>query len=139
MRDHEIVVVFDGWKSGGQREETFRTGGITVIYSKLGEKADSVIKRIISKDKKEWTVISSDREVMTYAWSQGCVPVASEKFLALVGNMNRTSAGEYDLLFTEEIQIRRKGVPERLPGERRHCCEHLRSCDEEPSFPAQKR
>jgi len=89
--------------------ETLRTGGITVIYSKLGEKADSVIKRIISNEKKEWVVISSDREVMTYAWSQGGVPVASDIFQSIIENTGRTLIGEHDLLYEEEVHMPRKG------------------------------
>jgi hypothetical protein len=61
IKGHEITVVFDGWKSGSGKEEQSTTGGVRVIYSRLAEKADAVIKRIISKERKEWIVISSDR------------------------------------------------------------------------------
>ena len=69
MRVHDITVVFDGWKSGGPREETLKTGSITVIYSRLGENADYVIKRIISRDKREWIVVTSDRDIAAFAWA----------------------------------------------------------------------
>ena len=51
IKRHEITVVFDGWKSGSGDESHSVTGGIKVIYSKLGEKADAVIKRIVSSEK----------------------------------------------------------------------------------------
>ena len=70
-----------------------------------------MIKRIISKEKKEWVVISSDREVMTYAWSRGGVPVASDIFQSIIENTGRRLSGEYDLLYEEEeeVHIPRKG------------------------------
>ena len=40
-KGHGITLVFDGWKGGPGRESRSMTGGITVIYSGLGEKADS--------------------------------------------------------------------------------------------------
>jgi predicted RNA-binding protein with PIN domain len=108
LKGHEITVVFDGWKAGGLREETFITEGVKVIYSRLGEKADAVIKKSITREKKEWIVISSDRDVMAYTWSQGFVPVASEKFQSLIENADRNLTGEYDLLYEDESDIPRK-------------------------------
>jgi hypothetical protein len=66
IRGHDITVVFDGWKSGSGREEQFTTGGVRVIYSRLGEKADAVIKRIISREKKEWIAITSTGKSCPY-------------------------------------------------------------------------
>lgn len=45
-----ITVVFDGHKNGYNYETTERrsNGRLTVIYSKLGESADEVIKRIVA-------------------------------------------------------------------------------------------
>ena len=34
------------------------TGGITVVYSRIGDKADAVIKRTISSDRREWIVVT---------------------------------------------------------------------------------
>jgi predicted RNA-binding protein with PIN domain len=109
LKGHDIVLVFDGWKSGGFKEEISRTGGITVIYSKLGEKADSVIKRIVGGENKEWIVVSSDREVTSYAWSHGSVPVASERFYSHLESAGGALAGEYDPLYEEDIAASRKG------------------------------
>jgi predicted RNA-binding protein with PIN domain len=80
IKGNDITVVFDGWKSGSHREETLHTSGIKVIYSRLGESADHVIKRIIGTENKEWRVITSDRDIISYAWSIGSVPVSSAKF-----------------------------------------------------------
>jgi predicted RNA-binding protein with PIN domain len=56
-------------------------GGVKVIYSRLGEKADSVIKRILSTERREWIVVSSDREIANHAWATDSIPVPSEEFL----------------------------------------------------------
>ncbi|MFN3396460.1 MAG: NYN domain-containing protein [Thermodesulfovibrionales bacterium] len=79
-KGHSIVLVFDGWRSGGIKEEQIEKGGIRIIYSRLGEKADSVIKRIISTERKEWIVITSDRDIVAEAWRCGSTPVSSEVF-----------------------------------------------------------
>ncbi len=116
IKGHEIVIVFDGWKSGGLREETTITSGIKVIYSRLAEKADTVIKRILGSGTKEWIVISSDREIAACAWASGSVPVSSEMFQRIVENAGRTLKGEYDRL-EEEDKVRRKGNS-RTPSKR---------------------
>ncbi len=98
IKGHDITIVFDGWKSGSGREEQSTTGGIRVIYSRLGEKADAVIKRIISRERQEWIVISSDREITSHAWSCGSVPVPSAEFQSLIEKSDLSKAGKYDLI-----------------------------------------
>jgi len=108
-------VVFDGWKSGGGREERSTTGGVRVIYSRLGEKADAVIKRIIAGERKEWIVITSDRDIMSYAWSVGSVPIPSSEFQSLLENGSLSSTGEYDLIEEDYDEAhQRKGNPQML-------------------------
>jgi predicted RNA-binding protein with PIN domain len=108
-KGHDITVVFDGWKSGGQREESVVVGGIRVVYSRLGEKADSVIKRIICTGKKEWIVISSDREIVVRAWSCGSVPVPSGTFESFLENSGKIVAGEFQPLDEDGETLPRKG------------------------------
>ena len=115
IRGHDITVVFDGWKSGSGREEQFTTGGVRVIYSRLGEKADAVIKRIISREKKEWIVISSDREIMSHAWACGSVPIPSSEFQSLIEKGDTSTTGKYDLIEEDyEGGRQRKGNPQKL-------------------------
>lgn len=77
-------MVFDGWKGGTGIESSSVKGGVKVIYSRLGEKADSVIKRILSSERREWIVVSSDREIAGHAWATGSIPIGSEKFLSFL-------------------------------------------------------
>ncbi|MDA8091832.1 MAG: NYN domain-containing protein [Nitrospiraceae bacterium] len=77
---NEVTVVFDGWKnSASHLESRTVTGGIKVVYSRLGEKADSVIKKILEKET-GIILVSSDRELQNWAWSRGSVAVSSELF-----------------------------------------------------------
>lgn len=84
IKNHDITIVFDGYKSGDKEERLSVVGGIRIIFSRLGEKADDVIKRIISKEKRGWLVISSDKEIASYAWSFNCVPIFSDTFLSRI-------------------------------------------------------
>lgn len=81
-RGHEITVVFDGWRQGGPDERHSAQGGIRIIYSRLAEKADTVIKRILKeKTGQDYILVTSDRELAGAAWASQAVPVRSEDFL----------------------------------------------------------
>lgn len=93
IKAHDITVVFDGYKSGSATETVSVRGGVKIIYSKLGEKADNVIKRITLKDRKEWIVVSNDRDIVNHAWSVNSIPIPSEKFFELISMRAGKSAG----------------------------------------------
>lgn len=112
-RGHDITVVFDGWKTGEGQESQTVTGGIRVIYSRIGEKADILIKRIVSTVKRQWIVVSSDRDIANHAWSVGSIPVAVEDFFGILGRKELSfDADEQD--DNEDILCRRKGNPRQL-------------------------
>jgi hypothetical protein len=77
---HSITVVFDGWKNGQAAETKKRLGDVTIIYSSLGEKADSVIKNMLSSATKPWIVISSDREIYDFARKKYLVALKTDEF-----------------------------------------------------------
>jgi predicted RNA-binding protein with PIN domain len=108
-KNHDITVVFDGWKTGEARESRYVTGGIRIIYSRIGEKADSVIKRMISSGGKEWIVVTSDREIADHAWSSGSVPVPADAFLEAAGRKTPAFLPEDDE--EDYPEPRRKGNP----------------------------
>ncbi|MBE0425858.1 MAG: NYN domain-containing protein [Nitrospirae bacterium] len=117
-KGHQVTVVFDGWKTGGGKESQSVISGIKVIYSRIGDKADSVIKRIISTERREWIVVTSDRDIADYAWATGSVPLSSEDFLNLF-----VRKGSFDLEreeYDEEYkEPRRRGNPRRLSRKER--------------------
>ncbi len=91
IKAHDITIVFDGYKAGQGNENKTVRGGVMVIYSKLAEKADEVIKRIITKDRKEWIVVTSDRDIVNHAWAVNSIPVPSDAFIRIV---SREAAGK---------------------------------------------
>lgn len=113
-KGHNITVVFDGWKTGGAKENHSVIGGIRVIYSRLGEKADSVIRRIISSEKRGWVVVTSDRDIAAHAWTSGSVPISSEDFTNAIEKMNTEKSIAYEVDDEEYIQTSRKGSPRKL-------------------------
>ncbi len=80
LKNHQIMLVFDGWKSGQKDQTRVTARHVTVIYSRLGEKADNVIKRTLSSSSKPWIVVSSDREVSDYAARKDFAAVSSAEF-----------------------------------------------------------
>jgi predicted RNA-binding protein with PIN domain len=108
-KGHEITVVFDGWREGRGSEQSSVTGGVRVMYSALGEKADAVIKRMITGTGRQWIVISSDRDIQAHAWARGAVPVGAEDFLRsmeIAGGQGEQKADE-----DEYDRPQRKGNP----------------------------
>ena len=77
---HDITLVFDGWKSGNKDQTKTRAAHVTVIYSRLGETADVVIRKMLTPDNKPWIVVSSDREIYDYAARKDFAAITSDEF-----------------------------------------------------------
>ena len=90
IRGHRVTVVFDGWEGGSPSEERDLAGGVEIIYSRLGEKADEVIKRLLQEGSEESLVVTSDREIATFATRRGKTAIAAASFDAL---LERTATG----------------------------------------------
>jgi predicted RNA-binding protein with PIN domain len=81
LKGHRITVVFDGWIGGPLHEERQQEAGIRIIYSRRGEKADEVIKRIARRGSgEELVVVTSDREIAEAVERSGGVAIASPEF-----------------------------------------------------------
>ncbi|MEW6571792.1 MAG: NYN domain-containing protein [Nitrospirota bacterium] len=116
-KGHEIIVVFDGWKTGAAQETRMTVGGIRVIYSRIGDMADVVIKRIISSERHEWIVVTSDRDIAHYAWTSGSIPISAEDFLRVCERNTSFGYAEEEKEWgseEESVSPRRKGNPRRL-------------------------
>jgi len=83
-RGHRITIVFDGWLGGPPQEERDREAGIEIIYSRRGEKADEVIKRLARQRTDEMIVVTADRPVMDAAIRAGATAVPSREFEARI-------------------------------------------------------
>ena len=121
-KGHKITVVFDGWRGGSTEEERDRHGNIEIIYSRHGEKADDVIKRITAQTTDETIVVSSDREIALYTTRQGKTALSSLEFEAI---MNRAISPSLNQKYASDDdndragRRKKKGPARRLPRARR--------------------
>lgn len=124
-KGHNITVVFDGWESGAPQEERDREKNISVIYSRRGEKADEVIKRLAGTSSEETVIVSSDREIASYVNRRGKTVLSSSEFEMLMDKASVESPASmfaYDKETDDEPDYRtfKKGPAKRLPRAKRH-------------------
>jgi len=79
-KPHDITVVFDGWRSGQPTESQYSEGQIKVVYSRRGERADEVIKRMSKEGGQSLVVVTSDRELAHYAKGEGATIISAGQF-----------------------------------------------------------
>ena len=82
MRSHRITVVFDAANKPHVAEERSQQKGIKIIFSGQGETADTVIKRICRNEGEKVLLVTTDRELASYAEAHGSVAIDSEDFEA---------------------------------------------------------
>jgi predicted RNA-binding protein with PIN domain len=80
LKGHKITVVFDGTGEAVLFENRDREKGILIKFSRHGETADEVIKRMVAREKQRALVVSSDREVADFSTSQGAVTIGAVEF-----------------------------------------------------------
>jgi len=80
LKGHHLTVVFDGWLSGHPVERRVRVHGVQVIYSKRGELADAVIRRLAPQVAHQGVVVTSDRELASRVRQTGAEVISSAEF-----------------------------------------------------------
>jgi predicted RNA-binding protein with PIN domain len=80
QRGYKLTIVFDGWQGGPVEEERDRLSGIDIIYSRKGEKADEVIKRMVQERAEEIVVVTSDRDIADFVSRRGETAISSQDF-----------------------------------------------------------
>jgi len=80
IKAHRITVVFDGTGSPELSRQRDRQQGITIVYSKNGESADTVIKQMARREGEKALVVSSDLDIVHSAESRGAATIAAEDF-----------------------------------------------------------
>ncbi|MBI4686596.1 MAG: NYN domain-containing protein [Nitrospirae bacterium] len=116
LKGHDITLVFDGHKSGQLNETRIKGGLITVIFSRLGENADSVIKKMLSASARHWIVVSSDREIADFAERKGFASIASGDFERRLYSLHAEETEPEDTGKDDDIEapVRQKGNPRML-------------------------
>jgi predicted RNA-binding protein with PIN domain len=83
VKRHPITVVFDGTRSEVNLQAAVtQRGGITVMFSRQGELADTVIKGLVSREGQRAVVVSSDNEIVDYAEQRGVATIGARQFEA---------------------------------------------------------
>jgi len=112
IRPRGVTVVFDGWQEGWSTETREKKKGIEVIFSRLGEKADDVIKRLVKEKGSGVIVITSDRDVARFAQRMDVAVIPSEQF------REKLEKGPSDMIEEspeeEEREVKKKGPSRRL-------------------------
>ncbi len=80
FKPHRITVVFDGRDSPVFSPQRNRQKGISLRFSRRGESADDVIKRMAHRERQKALVVSSDREVADFAAVSGAATISSKEF-----------------------------------------------------------
>ena len=121
-KGHRITIVFDGTSAVSTDSRRRRINGIEIIFSRIGETADSVIKGMAAREKERALIVSSDREIISFAASVGSATIGSQAFEDKI--LETLSFGEHSGMGEPPETgwiptTRKKGPRRRLPKNKR--------------------
>ncbi|MBL7178631.1 MAG: NYN domain-containing protein [Pseudomonadota bacterium] len=91
IKGHKITIVFDGARAPLFSASRDQIKGIKIKFSRSGESADTVIKRMAAREKEKALIVSSDLDVINFASSRGCATITSLRFeekIAMAAHMD---------------------------------------------------
>lgn len=100
VKKYRITVVFDGWMHGSASESFDRVAGVNVLFSRRGEKADAVIKRLAAQYGDKAIVVTSDHDLGHSCSREGCELITSPEFeerLEMAAYLDLRSAREEEM------------------------------------------
>jgi predicted RNA-binding protein with PIN domain len=117
FKPHRITVVFDGARAPDLSPSRDRARGITIVFSRGGEPADTVITRMARQEGGRAMVVTSDLAVARAAEACGAAVIDSPEFEA---RMAMAVTLEISAEPAEEppgrrVSTRKKGEGRRLP------------------------
>jgi uncharacterized protein len=80
IKGHRITVVFDGTDAQEFSQTKDQIKGIEIRFSRIGEQADAVIKKMAAHFREKALVVTSDRDVADFAALKGATPISSPDF-----------------------------------------------------------
>jgi uncharacterized protein len=122
VKGHSITVVFDGWQEGRLAGHRERSRGIEVVFSKVGEKADDVLKRLAAEKKGGALVVTSDRDVAFFAEKKGAGVIGVSDFedkMEMARFYDLKGGGEEEVSPDRPVAPDKKGPSRRLSKSRR--------------------
>lgn len=88
IKRFNVTVVFDGWRSGRNEESLQKKDEISIVYSRLNEKADAVIVRFAREKGSGSVVVTSDREIRSAVERFGAVTVPAGEFSRILRSLD---------------------------------------------------
>ena len=80
IKAHRITVVFDGAGSPSISQQRDRRKGITIVFSHVGQSADTLIKQMARQEGEKALVVSSDLDIVRSAEASGAATIRSQDF-----------------------------------------------------------
>jgi len=117
LKPHRITVVFDGARAPESAAPRDRVKGISIVFSRAGELADSVITRMARQERDRALVVSSDQSVARSAEACGAAAIDSREFesrMAMAAAMEGPD-GSTEAPLERRVSTRKKGEGRRLP------------------------
>ncbi len=117
-KGHPVTVVFDGWRAGHPVEHAEWREGLEVVYSRQGETADTVVKRLAERYGSDCAIVSSDHEIVNFARAHGSTVLTSGEFeTRLQMSGARPAARKREAEDDEPVRRdpKKKGNPRKLP------------------------
>ena len=105
VKQFNVIIVFDGWRSGRNEEVSQKKNAISILYSRLNEKADAVIIRLAREKGAGSVVVSSDREIRNAVERFGAIAVSAGEFSDILRGLD----GSYSDDDFEREEFGRKG------------------------------
>ncbi len=118
LKHHKIKVVFDAYNSFSLIPSKFSAKGITVIFTPMGETADSYIKKSVSSNGEKYIVVTSDNEIKQFANANGALSLNSEDFIAKLEfafYLDSKGMENESEEVKRRITTKKKGNPRKLP------------------------
>jgi predicted RNA-binding protein with PIN domain len=124
IKQFNVTVVFDGWRSGRNEEVLQKKDGVSVVYSRLAEKADAVIVRLAREKGGGSVVVTSDREIRSAVERFDAVAISAGEFNQILRTLDDAVYGDD---FAEgEIDAPERGNPKRASKSERRRNDKLR-------------
>jgi predicted RNA-binding protein with PIN domain len=96
VKHHNITVVFDGSSASCDFPSRDRIQGVGIVFSRCGELADAVIKRMAAREKEKAIVVSSDQDIIRHSAASGCATLSSPVFEQKLMLASRMNSGDPD-------------------------------------------
>ena len=121
IKAHKITVVFDGGGAPAFSPERDKDRGIDIRFSRRSELADTIIKKMASKEREKAIVVSSDNDVVKSSQRYGAATISASDFeeklrSALYFSVDGVNDGE---TIGWQPSTKKKGPKKRLPRNKR--------------------